>query len=96
MSHRVNVSVFVSWVGLPTEGFPSYPSPRVTQIWIQIQQCLCALNLLPVSGSYTNSDMTEFEDLLALAKAGDAEAQCNPGIMYANGRWVRPNQVEAS
>tara|TARA_Y100000588_G_scaffold337623_1_gene379219 strand:+ start:1615 stop:1779 length:165 start_codon:yes stop_codon:yes gene_type:complete len=54
------------------------------------------LNLLPVSGSYTNSDMTEFEDLLALAKAGDAEAQCNPGIMYANGRWVRPNQVEAS
>ncbi|MFP6573488.1 MAG: tetratricopeptide repeat protein, partial [Vicinamibacterales bacterium] len=43
----------------------------------------------------TNSDMTGFRHLPTWAEAGDAEAQCQLGLRYANGIGVTQNYVEA-
>jgi len=61
---------------------------------------LCVLNLLPASGRigvYTNGDMTEFEDLLARAEAGEAKAQFSLAQTYAfkKGRGVLQSNREA-
>ena len=49
-------------------------------------------------GVYNHSDMNEFEDIRTRAEAGDAEAQCQLGWLYAHGgrnnnneavRWYR-------
>ena len=39
--------------------------------------------------------MTEFEDLRTRAEAGDAEAQTELGLMYADGRGVLQDDAEA-
>ena len=44
---------------------------------------------------YTNSDMTEFEDLLALAEAGDAKAQFSLAETYHNGNGVPQDMGQA-
>ena len=46
-------------------------------------------------GVYTHSDMTEFEDLVFRAKAGDAQAQCQLGWQYDTGQGVPQDHVQA-
>ncbi len=46
-------------------------------------------------GVYIDSDMTEFEDYRTRAEAGDADAQFNLAVSYANGRGVEQDDVEA-
>ena len=99
MSHRVSFNN-LRFVGGIARGelSLSYPPPRVIEIWIQIQKRLCVLNPLFASGRigvYTHSDMTEFEDLLARAEAGDANAQLTIGAMYATGGGVAQDEEEA-
>ena len=47
-------------------------------------------------GVYIDSDMTEFEDYRTRAEAGDADAQFNLAVSYANGEvGVAPDYVQA-
>ena len=48
-----------------------------------------------MADSETPSSEESFEDLIALAEAGDPDAQYNLGVMYANGRGVTQDDTEA-
>ena len=59
---------------------------------MNIKQLLIATILLLSSGAYGQSD---FDEAKLLAEQGDAEAQLNLGIRYANGEGVPEDDVEA-
>ena len=43
----------------------------------------------------TNDQSTDIEKLIQQASQGDAESQCNLGVMYANGEGVPQDFVQA-
>ena len=59
---------------------------------MNIKQLLTATILLLPSGAYGQS---EFDEAKFLAEQGDAEAQLNLGIRYANGEGVPEDDAEA-
>ena len=59
---------------------------------MNIKQLLIATILLLSSGAYGQS---EFDEAKLLAEQGDAEAQLNLGIRYANGEGVPEDDAEA-
>ena len=59
---------------------------------MNMKQLLIATILLLSSGAYGQS---EFDEAKLLAEQGDAEAQLNLGIRYANGEGVPEDDAEA-
>ena len=57
--------------------------------------CLCLLNGLLLAAEPTAAQLKKFQETKAKAEKGDAHAQSNLGVMYATGRGVAKDEVEA-
>ena len=60
-----------------------------------MKRFLCVLGLVAVLGGCGKSELTELTELTELAEQGDALAQNNLGVAYANGEGVAEDDEEA-
>ncbi len=63
--------------------------------WILIFYTTIASFYVPLAANAQNTNKETSQNILTLANAGDAAAQYNLGLIYANGIGVQENDVEA-